>query len=44
MSQRPGGSGKGGTQPVNMNPAYVGASGVALLSLDQTIVNWLAGK
>ncbi|MDR1967906.1 MAG: hypothetical protein LBQ32_04315, partial [Burkholderiaceae bacterium] len=40
----PGGSGKGGTQPVNMNPVYVGASGNTLLSLDRTIANWLVGK
>jgi hypothetical protein len=40
----PGGSGKGGTQPVNMNPDYAGASGAALQSLDRAIANWLAGK
>lgn len=40
----PKGDGKGGTLPPNMNPAYTGAAGAALLQADQAIVNWLAGK
>jgi hypothetical protein len=40
----PSGDGRGGTLPVNMNPAYVGAAGSALLQADQAISNWLIGK
>jgi hypothetical protein len=38
----PSGSGNRGTLPPNMNPAYVGAAGTALLQADQAIVTWLA--
>lgn len=40
----PDGEGRGGTLPANMNPAYVGAGGTALLQADQTIAKWLVGK
>jgi hypothetical protein len=40
----PDGEGRGGTLPANMNPAYVGAGGTALLQADRAILNWLAGK
>lgn len=40
----PDGEGPGGTLPPNMNPAYVGAAGAALLQADQAIANWLAGR
>lgn len=40
----PNGEGRGGTLPANMNPAYVGSAGTALLQADQTIAKWLVGK
>jgi hypothetical protein len=40
----PDGEGHGGTLPPNMNPAYTGTAGDALIKADQTILNWLAGK
>jgi hypothetical protein len=40
----PDGEGRGGTLPANMNPAYVGTAGTALLQADQAIAKWLVGK
>jgi hypothetical protein len=40
----PDGEGRGGTLPANVNPAYTGTAGAALLQADQSILKWLAGK
>jgi hypothetical protein len=40
----PDGEGRGGTLPANMNPAYTGTAGTALLQADQAIARWLVGK
>ncbi|MBI4997563.1 MAG: hypothetical protein HZC22_11845 [Rhodocyclales bacterium] len=40
----PDGEGRGGTLPANINPAYTGTAGAALLQADQTIAKWLVGK
>jgi hypothetical protein len=40
----PNGEGRGGTLPANVNPAYTGTAGAALLQADQSILKWLAGK
>lgn len=40
----PDGEGSGGTMAPNMNPAYTGTAGAALIQADQTIANWLVGK
>lgn len=40
----PDGEGRSGTLAPNMNPAYVGGAGAALLQADQAIIDWLAGK
>jgi hypothetical protein len=40
----PDGEGRGGTVAPNMNPAYVGSAGAALMQADQAITDWLVGK